>query len=111
MEGLVLPADRAAAPPARPVPAPPPPPPAVAAVHAVAAAPAYPPLSSDQATAYQLAFAQLDTDHDGYAQGVDCFPVFMQSGLHQAALKQVWDVVAGDDGQLSAHQFVQVCRG
>ena len=41
-------------------------------------------------------------------QGVDCFGAFMQSGLPKEVLKAVWDLVAGDAGQLSRHQFVQV---
>lgn len=44
-------------------------------------------------------------------QGVDCFGAFMQSGLPKEMLKAVWDLVAGDAGQLSRHQFVQVCVG
>ncbi len=42
------------------------------------------------------------------AQGVDCFGVFMQSGLPKEVLKAVWELVAGDAGHLSRHQFVQV---
>lgn len=68
----------------------------------------FPPLAPSQAVAFQTAFAQLDTNRDGWVQGVDCFAAFMQSGLPKATLKQVWDVVAGDDGQLNMHQFVQV---
>lgn len=102
MEGLVLPGAGAAAPaPARPVPSPP-----AFASHTPQGA--FPPLTPDQAAAFQVAFAQLDADGDGYVQGVDCFPAFMQSGLPKAALKEVWDLVAGEAGQLSAHQFVQV---
>lgn len=41
-------------------------------------------------------------------QGVDCFGAFMQSGLPKEVLKSVWDLVAGDAGQLSRHQFLQV---
>lgn len=49
--------------PARPAPAMPPasPPPA-------AAGGAFPPLSAEQAAAYQTAFSQLDTDRDGFVQ-------------------------------------------
>ncbi len=43
-------------------------------------------------------------------QGVDCFGAFMQSGLPKEVLKAVWDLVAGDAGHLSRHQFVQVRR-
>lgn len=38
-------------------------------------------------------------------QGGDCFSFFMQWGLPKAVLKQVWDVVAGDEGQLNPQQF------
>lgn len=67
----------------------------------------YPPLTAEQANAFQAAFTQLDADRDGYVTGVDCFGAFMQSGLPKEILKTVWDLVAGDAGQLSRHQFVQ----
>ncbi|KAK2079755.1 hypothetical protein QBZ16_002150 [Prototheca wickerhamii] len=60
-----------------------------------------------QVGSFTTAFQQLDTDRDGLVQGVDCFGVFMRSGLPKAALKTVWDLVAGEAGALSAHQFVQ----
>ena len=63
-------------------------------------APAFPPLSAEQAAAFQTAFSQLDTDRDGFVQGTDCFGAFMQSGLPKAALKQIWDLVAGDEARL-----------
>ncbi|KAL4856966.1 Intersectin-1 [Chlorella vulgaris] len=68
---------------------------------------AFPPLSGEQAAAFQAAFSQLDTDRDGYVQGGDCFGAFMQSGLPKSVLKQIWDLVAGDEPRLSRHQFVQ----
>ena len=34
------------------------------------------------------------------AQGTDCFGAFMQSGLPKASLKQIWDLVAGDEPRL-----------
>jgi hypothetical protein len=67
----------------------------------------YPPLAPEQAAAFSSAFAQLDSDNDGFISGADCFATFMRSGLPKEALKQVWDIVAGDAGQLSRHQFVQ----
>ncbi|EFN53813.1 hypothetical protein CHLNCDRAFT_58481 [Chlorella variabilis] len=87
-----------AAPPARggaPLASPPPP------------AAAFPPLAAEQAAAFQTAFSQLDTDRDGFVQGTDCFGAFMQSGLPKAALKQIWDLVAGNEPRLNRHQFVQ----
>ena len=93
----------AAAPPAaqptRPAPAPPP--------GAFGSTPEYPVLSPDKASSYQTAFEQLDGDHDGLVQGVDCFPALMRSGLPKDILKSIWDVVAGDEGHLNNHQFVQ----
>jgi len=68
---------------------------------------AFPPLSPDKAAAYQTAFDQLDGDKDGAVQGVDCFPTFMRCGLPKGALKDIWDVVAGDEGHLNRHQFIQ----
>lgn len=106
MMGLELPAGMAIpsqpAPPqplpTRPAPAPPP----------GAFAPAtFPPLAPDKASAYQTAFEQLDGDRDGLVQGVDCFPTLMRSGLPKEILKTIWDVVAGDEGHLNRHQFVQ----
>ena len=67
----------------------------------------WPVLAAEQANAFQTAFSQLDTDRDGYVQGSDCFGTFMQSGLSKEALRLIWDVVAGDAGALSAHQFIQ----
>ena len=40
-------------------------------------------------------------------QGGDCFNAFMQWGLPKATLKDVWQVVAGNEGRLAQHQFVQ----
>jgi len=110
--GLELPADMAGGPalststtappaalPTRPAPAPPP--------GTFDAVPDYPPLLPDKASSYQTAFEQLDDDHDGYVQGVHCFPALMRSGLPKDTLKSIWDVVAGDEGQLNRHQFVQ----
>ena len=67
----------------------------------------YPPLSSKQAVTFQTAFDQLDVDNDGIIQGVDCFEAFMRSGLSKQLLKDIWDVVAGDEGALNRHQFIQ----
>ncbi|KAL4419756.1 hypothetical protein ABPG75_006854 [Micractinium tetrahymenae] len=99
--------------PARPAPAAPSPARggvAPAAVPPAAAPPpgtAFPPLAAEQAAAFQTAFAQLDTDRDGFVQGTDCFGAFMQSGLPKAALKHIWDLVAGNEPRLNRHQFVQ----
>jgi hypothetical protein len=68
----------------------------------------YPPLAPEQAAAFQTAFQQLDTDHDGYVNGVDCFPAFMRSGLSKQTLKRIWDVVAGNEGRLNLHELIQV---
>ncbi len=68
----------------------------------------YPPLAPEHANAFATAFEQLDTDRDGFVQGVDCFGAFMQSGLPKQLLKDIWDLVAGDAGYLNRHQFVQV---
>ena len=40
-------------------------------------------------------------------QGGDCFGAFMQWGLPKGTLKDVWGIVAGDEGFLNQHQFVQ----
>ena len=67
----------------------------------------YPPLSKEKAFAYQTAFEQLDNDNDGVVKGVDCFGAFMKSGLSKSSLKKIWDVVAGNEGSLNRHQFIQ----
>lgn len=36
----------------------------------------------------------------GPLQGTDCFGAFMQSGLPKAALKHIWDLVAGNEPRL-----------
>lgn len=68
---------------------------------------AYPPLSREKAFTYQTAFEQLDNDNDGLVKGVDCFGAFMKSGLSKPSLKKIWDVVAGNEGSLNRHQFIQ----
>ncbi|KAL4435474.1 hypothetical protein ABPG77_006236 [Micractinium sp. CCAP 211/92] len=95
--------------PARAAPAAPSPARSAAAAPAAAPPPsaAFPPLSAEQAAAFQMAFSQLDTDRDGFVQGTDCFGAFMQSGLPKASLKQIWDLVAGNEPRLNRHQFVQ----
>lgn len=82
--------------PARPAP----PPAAFPPASPVPAAAGWPPLSGEQAAAFTTAFGQLDTDRDGFVQGTDCFGAFMQSGLPKQALKQIWDLVAGDEPRL-----------
>ena len=39
-------------------------------------------------------------------QGGECFGLFMQSGLPKHVLKDVWAVVAGDEGRLNLAQFL-----
>ena len=39
-------------------------------------------------------------------QGGECFGYFMQWGLPKATLKDIWEVVAGDEGRLTQQQFV-----
>lgn len=40
------------------------------------------------------------------AQGQDCFGAFMEWGLPKEALREIWALVAGSQGQLDKHQFV-----
>ncbi len=68
---------------------------------------AFPLMTGEKALAYQAAFDHLDLDKDGFVKGSECFGVFMQSGLSKAVLKNIWDVVAGNEGALNRHQFVQ----
>lgn len=39
-------------------------------------------------------------------QGGECFGYFMQWGLPKATLKDIWELVAGDEGRLTQRQFV-----
>ncbi len=39
-------------------------------------------------------------------QGGECFGYFMQWGLPKAALKDIWELVAGDEGRLTQRQFI-----
>lgn len=41
-----------------------------------------------------------------FCQGGECFGYFMQWGLPKAALKDIWELVAGDEGRLTQRQFV-----
>lgn len=42
----------------------------------------------------------------GGAQGSECFAFFLHSGLGKGVLKDVWAAVAGNEGRLSAPQFL-----
>lgn len=39
-------------------------------------------------------------------QGGECFGYFMQWGLPKATLKDLWELVAGDEGRLTQRQFI-----
>lgn len=54
---------------------------------------------------YAAAFAQLDTDRDGFVKGADCFGFFLQWQLPKTVLRDVWSVVAGNAGQLNQQQL------
>lgn len=75
--------------------------------HVDAARGGYPVLGNEKAISYQTAFDQLDLDGDGLVKGGECFGAFMQSGLSKGQLKLIWDVVAGNEGSLNRHQFIQ----
>ncbi|GIL62642.1 hypothetical protein Vafri_16832, partial [Volvox africanus] len=66
----------------------------------------YPPLPASQLQHFQASFLQLDTDRDGFVTGAECFGFFSQSGLEKAALRDIWNLVAGTEGRLSRQQFV-----
>ncbi|KAK9791341.1 hypothetical protein WJX73_000496 [Symbiochloris irregularis] len=68
---------------------------------------AFPPMQPSQAQQYGSIFSQMDNDRDGFVQGSDCIQAFQRWGLPKATLKDVWQVVAGNDGRLSQQQFVQ----
>jgi len=53
-------------------------------------------------------FAKLDGDRDGVVQGADCFALFSSSGLSKPQLKLIWDVVAGNVGQIHFQQFFTI---
>eukprot|EP00891_Asterochloris_glomerata_P006112 jgi/Astpho2/6112/Aster-04057 len=65
----------------------------------------FPPMQQADMQRYKGMFQQMDNDRDGY--GGDCFGAFMQWGLPKGILKDIWAVVAGDEGRLTADQFVQ----
>ena len=65
-------------------------------------------MSDEDSKRYEMLFMQTDTNQDGVVTGQECFPVFMQwvpLGLPQEALKEVWDLVAGQKAQLNQHDF------
>lgn len=66
----------------------------------------FPPMTGDDVQRYQGIFAKLDSDRDGYVLGQDCFGAFMEWGLPKEVLREVWALVAGNQGQLDKHQFV-----
>lgn len=66
---------------------------------------AWPPVSPAEVERYRRMFAQLDQDQDGLVQGADCFGLFSSSGLGKHQLKQIWDIVAGNVGQVNFQQF------
>ena len=39
-----------------------------------------------------LVFATIDTDRDGYVNGLECKDVFLQTGLSQNILAHIWFV-------------------
>ena len=41
-----------------------------------------------------------------FCQGGECFGYFMQWGLPKATLKDIWELVAGDEGRLTQRHFV-----
>ena len=67
----------------------------------------FPPMTAEKARVYQTAFDQLDSGNRQILTGTVCFGAFMQSGLSKGTLKDIWDVVAGNSGELNRHQFVQ----
>ena len=67
----------------------------------------FPPMTAEKARVYQTAFDQLDGGSRQVLTGAACFGAFMQSGLSKKELKEIWDVVAGNAGELNRHQFVQ----
>ena len=53
-------------------------------------------------------FKRLDTDKDGYVNGADCKQTFLDTGLPQQDLAQIWGSVdTAQTGRLSSVQFVQ----
>ncbi len=67
----------------------------------------FPMMTAERARMYQTAFEQLDTGNRRMVSGTACFGTFMQSGLSKGALKDIWDVVAGQSAELNGHQFIQ----
>lgn len=49
-------------------------------------------MSSDDQIAAEKLFLQADLDMDGYVSGIEIKDVFLQSGLPQPVLAQVWYV-------------------
>lgn len=67
----------------------------------------FPPITPGDLQRYQAMFVQLDKDGDNIVSGADCFGAFLAWGLDKAVLRDIWNVVAGNAGQLSSDQFVK----
>jgi epidermal growth factor receptor substrate 15 len=51
-------------------------------------------------------FNQLDTDHDGFVTGIECKDIFLQTGLSQIILANIWNLCdIGTTGKLNSEQF------
>ncbi|CAL8470940.1 g10482 [Coccomyxa elongata] len=78
--------------------------PAVPAADSATAA--FPPMPAVDAQRYRDTFMRLDTNQDGYVEGGDCAGFFLQWGLPKEVLRDIWEVVAGDEGRLSQSHFL-----
>jgi epidermal growth factor receptor substrate 15 len=53
-----------------------------------------------------ITFNQLDTDKDGYVNGLECKDVFLKTGLSQVILANIWNLCdMGSTGKLNCEQF------
>eukprot|EP00884_Botryococcus_braunii_P008864 jgi/Botrbrau1/1797/Bobra.0217s0048.1 len=67
---------------------------------------AFPPLQPADLQQYRLLFAQVDTNRDGLVTGAECYQTFLSWNLPKTVLKDIWAVVAGDNGELTEQQFI-----
>lgn len=60
----------------------------------------------EEKTKSDIMFTQIDTDKDGYVSGLECKDVFLQTGLSQVILANIWSLCdTGSTGKLNCEQF------
>lgn len=63
-------------------------------------------VSIEEKSKSDITFEQIDTDKDGFVNGLECKDVFLQTGLSQNILAQIWALCdINTSGKLNCEQF------